>query len=71
MTRDDLFGWHRFLKPLASDLCLGIQFHIYLSYLGTCSAKCLQCAFNQEKALEGASSVIVQSSQRFVSVYNV
>ena len=53
----------------------GTQFHIYLPCLGARLAKCFNSvlnvkalvgAFNQEKALVGAFSVIVKSSQIFV-----
>ena len=46
------------------------QFHVYLQFLDTCLAKCLNSvlnvkavvgAFNQEKALEEAFSVIVKT----------
>ena len=45
------------------------QFPKYLPYHGHKNVKALLDAFHQEKALVGASSVIVklQSSQRFVS----
>ena len=50
------------------------QFHVYLPCLGTCLAWCLNSvlnvkalvgAFNQEKALVEAFSVIVKSSRTF------
>ena len=51
---------------------LASQFHVYLPFLGTHLAKCLNIvlnvkalegAFNQEKALVGAFFVIVKSSR--------
>ena len=39
------------------------QFYVYLPCLGTCLELCLNnSVFNQEKALEGALSVIVKSA---------
>ena len=52
---------------------LGHQFHVYLLWVNTHLAQCLNsalyvkaCAFNQEKAPVGAFSVIVKSSLTFV-----
>ena len=50
----------------------GSQFHVYLQWVNAyclnsvLNVKALVGAFNQEKALVGAFSVIVKSSQNFV-----
>ena len=60
----------KLLFPYAYDLCIGVPYlNVYFQWVNTCLALCLDIilnvktlagAFNQEKALVGAFSVIVQ-----------
>ena len=50
--------------PVPYDLCVGIPISRLLPWVSVCLA--LVGAFNQEKALVGAFSVIVKSSRTFV-----
>ena len=51
---------HMFLLVSRASDEASSQFQVYLRCLGTCLGKALEGAFNQEKALVGAFSVIVQ-----------